>query len=312
MNKCLYCYKELDAAEDYHTHCAKAFFGTATAPILPYQMEDIVELARDSVTRSITLPGVQPKLSLDFIKERLKDPNSGRLTILDALDGHFILKPQNEAYAQMPEIEHLSMRLAELFKIHVVPSSLIRLASGELCYITKRVDRTADGSKRHMIDFLQILELQDKYLGTMEMLGKEIGKLSSNTLLDKLRFFELTLFNYIIGNNDMHLKNYSMILSDDGWVLSPAYDLINLKLILPNDQEDTALMLGGKKQNFSKFYFDRFADNLNLNEKQKNSIYKRLQKWLPTAIDLIKTSFINEDFKSKYIQLIMQRSQLFQ
>ncbi len=111
----------------------------------------------------------------------------------------------------MPENEHLSMKLAELFRINVVPSNMIRLASGELCYITKRIDRKKDHAKIHMIDFMQILELEDKYLGTMENLGKTIGELSVNTLMDKLRFFELALFNFIIGNNDMHLKNFSMI-----------------------------------------------------------------------------------------------------
>jgi serine/threonine-protein kinase HipA len=101
-----------------------------------------------------------------------------------------------------------------------------------------------------MIDFLQILELEDKYKGTMEMVGKTIGELSANTLLDKLRFFELTVFNYTIGNNDMHLKNFSMWLNKFGWTLSPAYDLLNVKMILPKDKEDSALLLGGKKNEF--------------------------------------------------------------
>lgn len=124
-----------------------------------------------------------------------------------------------------------------------------------------------------MIDFLQILELEDKYLGTMENLGKSIGELSVNTLMDKVRFFELTLFNFIISNNDMHLKNFSMILSDIGWVFSPAYDLLNVKIISPQDKDDTALLLGGKKKNFNKEYFDRFGTVLNLNKKQIKTVY---------------------------------------
>ena len=143
---------------------------------------------------------------------------------MDALEGNYILKPQNADYSQMPENEHLTMKLAALFKIDIVPINMIRLQSGELCFITKRIDRNPDGSKNHMIDFLQILELADKYKGTMESLGSTIGVLSANTLLDKLRFFESAVFNYVIGNNDMHLKNYSMLLSEFGWVLSPFYD----------------------------------------------------------------------------------------
>lgn len=314
MHRCLYCYQELAANDtgDYHPKCIKAFYGTASAPVLPYRLDDMAKLAKEAVELSVTVPGVQPKLSLGWIKNTLEDGhNNGRLTIMDALEGMYILKPQNEKYGQMPENEHLSMKLAALFKIEVVPSNMIRLASGELCYITKRIDRKNDGSKIHMIDFLQILELEDKYLGTMEQLGKTIGELSVNTLLDKLRFFELALFNCIIWNNDMHLKNFSMCLSDIGWVLSPAYDLINVKIILPKDTDDTALMLGGKKKNFNIEYFNRFGEVLKLNDKQINSVYKKLDTWLPKAIQLIDSSFLNDDNKVQYKNLITQRVNLF-
>ena len=313
MSRCLYCYKELDVVEegDYHPKCIKAFYGTANAPVLPYQLSEMEKLAIESVELSITVPGVQPKLSLGLIKKELQNGLEGRLTIMDALEGNYILKPQNAQYPQMPENEHLSMKLAALFKIDVVPANMIRLASGELCYITKRIDRNQDGSKTHMIDFLQILELEDKYKGTMENLGNTIGELSANTTLDKLRFFELTVFNYVIGNNDMHLKNFSMWLSDKQWTLSPAYDLLNVKIILPKDKEDTALMLGGKKMNFSKGYFDRFAIVLKLNEKQINAVYKRLVKWLPEANQLIDISFLTEEYRMAFKELLTQRVKQF-
>lgn len=312
MNSCLYCYKELDKnQQNYHPKCIKAFFGTNHAPVLPYHLSEMGKLARKAAELSISVPGVQPKLSLGLIKTALKDGHQGRLTILDALEGNYILKPQNAEYPQMPENEHLSMKLAELFKIEIVPVNLIRLVSGELCYITKRIDRNPDGSKNHMIDFLQILELEDKYKGTMEMLGKTIGELSVNTLLDKVRFFESTVFNFIIGNNDMHLKNYSMFLSEAGWVLAPFYDLLNVKIILPKDKEDLALMLDGKRENFSKGYFDRLGSVLKLNDKQIAAVYKRLIKWLPKAIHLINASFLSNERKSEYIALITERTKLF-
>ena len=313
MSKCLYCYKELGANDtgDYHKKCIKAFYGTKSAPALPYRLDEMEKLAKEAVELSVTVPGVQPKLSLGWIKSTLEDGHNGRLTIMDALEGLYILKPQNTQYEQMPENEHLSMKLAELFKIEVVPSNMIRLASGELCYITKRIDRKKDNSKIHMIDFLQILELEDKYLGTMENLGKTVGEISVNTLMDKLRFFELTLFNFIIGNNDMHLKNFSMWLSDIGWVLSPAYDLLNVKIILPKDMDETALLFGGKKKNFNKGYFNRFGEDLQLNEKQINAVYKRLFKWLPEAIQLIDISFLSEENRTSYKELITQRTMQF-
>jgi len=313
MRKCLYCYKELDKIYDgdYHPKCIKAFYGTEHAPILPYQLSEMEKLAKKAAELSITVPGVQPKLSLGWIKKELENEHQGRLTIMDALEGNYILKPQNALYPQMPENEHLSMKLAALFKIDIVPVNMIRLASGELCFITKRIDRNPDGSKNHMIDFLQILELEDKYKGTMETIGKSIGELSSNTVWDKLRFFELTVFNYIIGNNDMHLKNFSMWLSDQLWTLSPAYDLFNVKIILPKDKEDTALILGGKKMNFSKDYFDRFGNVLKLNEKQINAVYKRLVKWLPEATQLIDMSFLTEENRIAYTNLVTKRVKQF-
>lgn len=314
MRKCLYCYAELDTTvvDDYHAACSRKFYGTTIAPKLPYRLDEMEKLAKNIVDLSIAVPGVQPKLSLGSLKEKLENGQVNRLTILNALDGSYILKPPTVLYSQMPENEHLSMKLAELFKINVVPSNLIRLTSGELCYITKRIDRKANGAKVHMIDFLQIFELEDKYLGTMEMLGKKIGELSVNTLMDKLRFFELAVFNFIIGNNDMHLKNFSMFLSDFGWTLSPAYDLINVKIILPKDQEDTALKLGGKKKNFNKGYFDRLGEVLELNDKQIKSVYQKLKPWLADATHLIQESFLQEPAKKQYIDLIAKRTAIFQ
>ena len=163
-----------------------------------------------------------------------------------------------------------------------------------------------------MIDFLQILELEDKYKGTSELLGKTIGQLSVNSLLDKLRFFEITLFNFIIGNNDMHLKNFSMWLSDIGWVLSPAYDLLNVKIILPKDDEDLALLLGCKKKKFNKEYFDKFGELLGLNSKQINGVYRKLVDWLPAAIELIEKSFLNTKNKQQYKSIIKKQIGLFQ
>lgn len=306
MSRCLYCYEALsgDATQEYHEHCAKAFYGSTEAPRLTYKMSEMTELAKEVVERSVTVPGVQPKLSMGIIDNSLKDAQGGRMTILDALEGQYILKPQNENYTQMPENEHLSMRLAELFGIKVVPSSLIRMGSGELCYITKRVDRTNENAKLHMIDFLQILELEDKYLGTMEQVGKEIGELSDYTMLDKVRFFELSVFNFMIGNNDMHLKNFSMLCVDGVWQLSPAYDLLNVKIVLPADEDDFALNFGGKKKNQNRVYFERFGEVLKLNKKQVLSVLSRLEKWSEKADELIEQSFLSEDLKEKYRKVL--------
>jgi hypothetical protein len=115
--------------------------------------------------------------------------------------------------------------------------------------------------------------------------------------------------NNVIGNNDMHLKNFSMWLTDQGWALSPAYDLLNVKIILPKDKEDTALLLGGKKTNFNKGYFDRLGEVLKLNEKQINGVFKRMQKWLPKAIVLIEKSFLTKELKEAYKERVILKVQ---
>ena len=312
MTDCLYCYQALEKDQvDYHPECIKAFFGTQLAPVLPYQLSEMEKLAKEVAGQSVTVPGVQPKISLGWIKTILESGHQGRLTIMDALQGNYILKPPNADYPQMPENEHLSMKLAELFRIAIVPVTMIRLQSGELCFLTKRIDRNADGSKNHMIDFLQILELEDKYKGTMEKLGKTIGELSVNTLLDKLRFFESTVFNYCIGNNVMHMKNYSMFLSDTGWVLWLFYDLFNEKMLWPKVKEELAKLFTAQKWGDVKPECADLGTVLKLNDKQINAVYKRLQKWLPEAMELINRSFLEPERQNAYKKLIAERVNLF-
>lgn len=190
MNKrCLYCYQPLDEGNrDFHPRCSRAFFGKDEAPELGYSLEQMTELAASVVQLSVTVPGVQPKLSLTLVKEVRSDGDRGRLTVVGTLGGNYILKPPHEGYPEMPQNEHLTMRIAESFGISVVPSSLIRLSSGELAYITRRIDRTPDGGKIHMLDMFQILEAFDKYKGSMERIGKAISKYAENTLLDVSNF----------------------------------------------------------------------------------------------------------------------------
>lgn len=312
MNKkCLYCYKELNEEGCLHPSCSVRFFGTPEPPVLNYTMDEMAELAEQAVESSITIPGVQPKLSLGFIREVLQDGSKGRLTVMGALGGNYILKPQNELFPQMPENEHLTMRMAELCGIVVVPSSLIRLKSGELSYITKRIDRTETGEKIHMLDMFQILEAFDKYRSSVEKVGKAVAEHSSNTLLDLLRLFEIVIFSYITGNNDMHLKNFSLILNNEEWVLSPAYDLLNVNLHIPEDTEEMALTIGGKKRRLTKSDFINLGLSLQLTEKQIINTFKRLIKAERKMRQEIKSSFLSPDNQMKYIELLEARLSLF-
>lgn len=305
-NKCLYCYGDLAAELDFHEKCAREFFGTSAPPKIDYSLHQMAELAKNVVERSIAVPGVQPKLSLSLVKETQAN-STARLTIVGALGGNFILKPPSDQFPEMPENEHLTMKMAEAFGIRIVPSSLIRLSSGELSYITRRIDRRENGEKLHMLDMFQITEAFDKYKGSMEKVGKALERYSSNTLLDNTFYFDLVLFSFLSGNNDMHLKNFSMIEGDSGWILAPAYDLLNVAIVLPEDTEELALALAGKKKKLKRVHFEQLGNELDLNPKQIRGAFNRMAKNKVTAFDLIDRSFLSEDMKIAYREVLDKR-----
>lgn len=307
MNKkCLYCYGEMADLEqfDYHPKCSLAFFGSNTPPSLKYSLSEMNELAKEVVSHRIAVPGVQAKLSLSLIDEVLNRKNVTRLTVVGALGGNYIFKPPSNTYPEMPENEHLTMKIAEAFGIQTVPSSLIRLQSGELAYITKRIDRTLNGQKIHMLDMFQITEAVDKYKSTMERVAKALREFSADTLMDQLKYFELTVFCFLTGNNDMHLKNFSMIENDGKWSLSPAYDLLNVNLANPKDKEELALSMEGKKRKFTRLHFERFGAHLGLNNKQIQGVFNRFEKNKSIAKSLIDLSFLSEDNREKYWKIM--------
>lgn len=306
-DKCLYCYKPLEEQEkDFHAKCAIEFFGTQTSPLMPYSIDDMTTLAKHVIDRSISVPGVQPKLSMSLIKE-VQGQSDQRLTIVGALGGNYIFKPPTVAFPELPANEHLTMRMAEDFGIPVVPSSLIQLQSGELSYITKRIDRTENLEKIHMIDMFQITEAFDKYKSSMEKVGKAVGSFASNTVLDKLILFEITVFSFLTGNNDMHLKNFSLIEASSGWTLAPAYDLLNVSIANPEDKEELALSMGGKKSRLKRTDFVSYGQNLGLTDKQIEGVFKRFLKFKKKGIQWILNSFLTDGMQEAYLELLEER-----
>lgn len=305
---CLYCYKKLGKGEiDFHEHCSLEFFGTKQAPLLTYSLNEMADLAKSVVERSVAVPGVQPKLSLSLVDTALANGDRGRLTVVGALGGNYIFKPSSEHYPEMPQNEHVTMRIAGAFGINTVKSSLIRLKSGELSYITKRIDRADNGEKIHMLDMFQIVEAFDKYKSSMEKIGKALNDYSENTLLDKLYFFELTLFCFLTGNNDMHLKNFSMINENNTWSLSPAYDLLNVHIVNPSDTEELALTLEGKKKRLKKDQFEKFGKGLDLTDKQIEGVFFRIAKNKTLAFEWIENSFLSSKYQNAYKNLLESR-----
>ena len=307
MAKCLYCYKELKEGQtDYHPSCAKKLYGVKTAPVLPYNRSQIGELAKRVVRAQTTLTGVQAKLSLDVNHGQKNEPD--RFTIV-GLWGRFILKPQTDTYRSLPELEDLTMHMAEAAKIAVVPHGLIRFDDGELCYITRRIDRQPDGSKTAMEDMCQLSErlTEYKYKGSYEQIAKLIKKYSAVPQLDLVNFWEVVVFSWITGNSDMHLKNFALYKTPLGFCLTPAYDLLSTLIVMPQDTEELALTLNGKKRKIKRSDFEKAMTASGLNEKVIQNMANKFGKAISKWIDLIDNSFLPNDMKREYKRLIIKR-----
>lgn len=305
MCKCLYCYQRLEEGQrDFHPNCARKFFGTKDAPILEYKHEDLNQLAEQVIRAQTSLTGVQPKLSLNLNKH----DGCNRLTIV-GLWGDYIFKPQTKAYPQLPENEDLTMHLAEAAKIKVVPHSLIRLSDGKLGYITKRIDRTKNGEKIDMEDMCQLTlhPTEYKYKSSYEQIARTITKYSSTPKLDLTNYMQLLLYCFVTGNNDMHLKNFSLYCPEKDYLLAPAYDLLNTTIVNPKDKEELALPLSGRKTKLRVADFLNTARTIGLEESVVLRLIKGLQKALPKWQVLIQSSFLDENMKKAYQELIMSR-----
>ena len=300
MCKCLYCYKPLaDGEVDYHKTCARKIFGSTSVPTLPYTRDNIKDLAREIVTASTTVTGVQAKLSLDIARGNTGEPQ--RFTIV-GLWGRYILKPQTDRFANLPENEDLTMHMAEAAGIKTVPHSLIRFADGELCYITCRIDRTKAGEKIAMEDMCQLSErlTEDKYKGSYERIAKLIRQYSSAPLLDIVNFWEVVVFSWLTGNADMHLKNFSLFRPGENYMLTPAYDLLSTALAMPEDEEELALTLNGKKKRIKREDFEKAMLDSGMDDKAIANIFYRFVKAIPKWHKMINESFLPTVLQNAY------------
>lgn len=309
MSNCLFCYQPLaENEQDFHVSCSKKMFGQPTPPALPYTDEDLEPLAKEVIQSQTAVTGVQAKLSL-HITGNTKEGTERRFTIV-GLWGGYILKPPTALYPQLPEVEDVTMHLAQLAKIKTAPHSLIRLQSGNLTYLTKRIDRTKKG-KLAMEDMCQLTErlTEDKYQGSYEQIAKVIQRYSATPGLDLVNFFELLIFSFLTGNADMHLKNFSLLEQPGlGMTLSPAYDLVNTALVNPADKEEMALTLNGRKKKLNKQDFVAAMNTLKIDGKQQDNIFTKMAKALPQWLELIDRSFMTDEFKEGYKIILTERT----
>ena len=306
MNRCLFCYKELDKGEhDFHARCARKFFGMSDTPVMDYTQADMDRLALQIIRSQTTLTGVQPKLSLNLQKHE----GGQRLTIV-GLWGAYIFKPQTSLFSELPENEDLTMHLAEMAGIRTAQHSLIHLADGSLGYLTRRMDRDAIGNKLPMEDFCQLTERQTeyKYRSSYEQVAKAIARYSSVPQLDMVNFYEVLLFCWLTGNNDMHLKNFSLLsLAEGRYELSPAYDLLNVAIVNPADTEELALTLNGKKKRIARKDFIEAASKVGISEKIIDGLLAHFEQCWPAWESKIDESFLSDEMKEQYKSLVLSR-----
>jgi serine/threonine-protein kinase HipA len=310
MNKrCLICLNPTDETTEYHSKCSKSFFGVSKAPTLDLTRDTVQQYAAQSILARSTITGVQKKLSLGLEGNNSKDT---RLTVV-GLWGNFILKPPSDDYPFLPENEDTVMRVASLLKIPVVPHAMIRLATGELSYITRRIDRDKLNGKIPMEDFCQISErlTEDKYKGSVERIGKLLREHSIFPGLDISDLFERVLFNFIIGNSDMHLKSYSLIETPQGMRLSPAYDLLSTVLAIPEDPEESALTINGKKSKLALVDFDSLAQYFSIPNTVVVNLYKKFTKAKNDIFEIIENGYLPADLKSRLKEIVKERVEMF-
>lgn len=308
MNVCPITYQTIEPHQKYSIaglhKLAKQLHDLKDLPFSAEQQR--IEAAKRA--QKMSIQGVQPKLSAKLnIKEQT--------FIITDINGQYILKPQHQLYPQLPENEDLSMRLAAIIGIEVPLHGLVYASDKSLTYFIKRFDRT-NKTKIAIEDFAQLAGAtrETKYNFSMEHLIPIIEKYCTFPLLEKRKLLQRTLFNFLIGNEDMHLKNFSLITRENKVEFAPAYDFVNSSLAIGNSAEEIALTLHGKKNNLNKRDFiNYFAyEKLELRENIVNKLFEEISVTLPKWEQLINISFLSEKLKKEYLLLLDKRRRILE
>lgn len=311
--KCLCCGKPLTPNDHggWHKRCVRKFFGTDTLPALDLTEEALQSYAVKTVFKGLTVPGVQRKMSL-----HLEHTDTPRLTLVDYPTG-YILKPQSPEYPCLPEAEDLAMRIAEHVGVKTVPHALLYI-DGQYAYITKRIDRFIEGKqqatvqKYAMEDFCQLDErlTRDKYRGSYERCAKIISRYSSRKGLDLSELFLRLVISFVTGNSDMHLKNFSLIETvpkSAQYILSEAYDLLPVNLMLPADKEEFALTMNGKKAHLHRNDFLHFAKSCDIPRTAAEKIVRSVLAAEQDFMTLCDESYLPEDMQQSQKEIMTAR-----
>jgi len=293
---CGICGRRDGEEKGYHRKCLRTLFGKAALPEIKLSLPD-VPLEAQKMAGKMSISGVQPKLIMSLEKGRLVPVSSG---------GLYILKPQTEAFRSLPENENVCMNITQGLQISVPPHGLFELADGTMAYIVKRFDRITPKDRKRCEDFSQILGL-DKYTGSVEQIGRRLMEVSEFPGIDAQLLFERILLNFLLGNGDAHLKNYSILEDDNGTLrLSPAYDIVCSKLVIP-DEEDSALAINGKNNKLTKADFKKLSEYFQIPNKPAADIFKRMSKIRDIAEVEIGCSLLKDGDKETVSDIIEER-----
>ncbi len=295
MKKCFSCGEKIEEEKTIHKHCLKKLFGIEYLPAVNLSLSEVTIKAQEAAGK-LSISGVQPKLSmrLNLEKKELESVGQG---------GEYILKPQGATFPDIPQNENTCMIIASKVGILTPPHTLIRLKDDTLAYIVKRFDRK-NGERIHQEDFLQILDKEDRYDGSFEQIGRRVKELSEVPGLDVQYFYTRVLFFFLIGNGDAHLKNFSVLYDNDGNArLSPVYDIVSSKLVIPNE-DDTALALNGKKNDINARDFHSLMNYLQIKDKRIN---KELLEKIDTIKDTVKNSIMEDSRRNNLLEIIEKR-----
>ncbi len=297
MNRCFSCGKKIDTDANMHQTCIKNLFDVSYIPKIDIALDEITIKAQEMADK-LSISGVQAKLSMKLDKKSKK-------LITIATGGEYILKPQITTYKEIPENENLCMTIADQIEIDVPFHTLLMLKDGSYAYLVKRFDRR-DGNKINQEDFCQVLEKtkKEKYNGSIEQIANKLKEKSEIPNLDIQYLYERTLLSFIIGNGDAHLKNYSINYTTlDNIRLSSAYDIVSSRLVIPNEKEEFALSINGKKNKLKIADFIAFANKFNIPQKITDNMLSKKQLFF----DLINDSQLSPDYKEKLSEIVSER-----
>lgn len=316
---CYGCLKPIKS-EGYCPACVKNLWGgnKKISIVLPFAKKEYSQIEREQVLH-LSISGVQDKISLAIIDNTLVPVSKGGAYILKPVPSVTILPQFN---TDIPANEQLTMQLAsQVFQLRTAVNGLVRFSSGELVYITKRFDRV-NNVQIAQEDFCQLSGRTSvthgnnyKYDSSYQEVGEILKKYCKAYPVEIEKIFQIILFNFLIGNGDAHLKNFSLYqIDDDDHILTPFYDLLSTALHLPQETWFALdLFKSGFSEKFQKIGFPTGSDFIALAQ-----VYgiapKRVSRYIESFAgksdqlqDLVSRSYLTAAARAAYLEIFNDR-----